>query len=180
MEELVEALTFLHYLKTQKLVSYDELLPAILSLAQEGAAPEDTEMNDADSSEDAAAPAAQHTSPDALAVSITREDYLFGVFDLTGEMMRFATTTSALTGAMAGKDGDSQTIVKDMQELGSFFEMLPRRHDKGWSQKMDTLHQSVRKVERLGYDRTVRGTERPTGWVPDLNAGEELRSGSPE
>ena len=181
LEELVEALTFVHYLRTQQLISFDELLPSVLALARQGTALEDTVMNDAGSGEDTVTPANERTE-DLPAVSITEDDYLFGVFDLTGEMMRFATTTSALTGSMAarGEDGSSRTIVKDMQDLGSFFEMLPRRYDKSWTQKMDTLQQSVRKVERLGYDRTVRGTERPAGWVPDLTAGDGQRPGTPE
>ncbi|KAH8887323.1 Translin [Thozetella sp. PMI_491] len=178
MEELVEALTFAHYLKNQELIGYDELVLAIAELAQRGK-PEDVDMvdvdNDGSSQEQVALGHAETAEPPTI--SITEDDYLYGVFDLTGEMMRFATTTSALTGSMARASdvdgGDGRTILQDMQDLGSLFEMLPQRRENTWEKKAEVLRQSVRKVERLGYDRTVRGAERPAGWVPDMNTGDE-------
>lgn len=103
-------------------------------------------------------------------IELTDEDYLYGVFDLTGEMMRFATTSSALTGKLAsGQEGeDARDIVQDMHELGSMFEMLPVRRFQ-WEKKLEVTRQSVQKVEKLGYDLKVRGSERPKGWVPDLS-----------
>lgn len=110
---------------------------------------------------------------DPPTVLITERNYLDGVFDLSGEMMRFATVTTALSGKMAtaaGEDGsgsEQRTIVRDMQELASFFETLPQQFDKTYRVKMSTLRQSVLKVEKLGYGLTVRGSERPAGWMPD-------------
>ncbi len=183
LEELVEALTFAHYLKTQTLISDADLNPVVEDLARQGAAPEDAVM--ADAGDDAAAAAAAASTekpalpPTTPTVSLTRDDYLYGVFDLTGEMMRFATTSTALTGAMAsGHAGDGEdeprTIVQDMHELGSFFEMLPVGPGSRfqWDKKLEVTRQSVQKVERLGYDRTIRGSERPKGWIPDLSSGD--------
>lgn len=98
-------------------------------------------------------------------VLITEQDYLMGIFDLSGEMMRFATTSAALNGSLDGP-GD-RTIVADMQELGSVFEILPQQYGKSYAMKLDTLRQSVLKVEKLGYGLKVRGSERPSGWMPD-------------
>ena len=183
LEELVEALTFAHYLKTQTLISDADLTPIVEDLARQGAAPEDAVM--ADASDDAAAAAAGSAEkpappPTTPTVSLTRDDYLYGVFDLTGEMMRFATTSTALTGAMAsghageGSGDEPRTIVQDMHELGTFFEMLPVGSGSRfqWEKKLEVTRQSVQKVERLGYDRTIRGSERPKGWIPDLSAGD--------
>ena len=187
LEELVEALTFAHYLKTQTLISDADLTPVVEDLARQGAAPEDAVMADAGDDAAAAAGSAEKPAlpPTTPTVSLTRDDYLYGVFDLTGEMMRFATTSTALTGAMAsGHAGDGEdeprTIVQDMHELGSFFEMLPVGSGSRfqWDKKLEVTRQSVQKVERLGYDRTIRGSERPKGWIPDLSSadgpGEEL------
>ncbi len=179
MEELVEALTFAHYLKTQKLISYDELSSNILSLSLKK--PEiDVTKNAADleqSPYDELTIMAECKITPPVTVSITEDDYLYGLFDLTGEMMRFATTTSALTPSMAlaadAQNGRGRTILQDMQDLGSFFEMLPQSRVNVWEKKKEVLIQSVRKVERLGYDRIVRGAERPAGWVPDMNAGDQ-------
>jgi hypothetical protein len=186
LEELVEALTFAHYLRTQTLISDAELSPMVEDLTRKGVTPEDEVMadaNDAAGSTDkpAGPPAAATESP---TVSLTQDDYLYGVFDLTGEMMRFATTSTALTGTMAsgqagGGEGaaedEPRTIVHDMHELGTFFEMLPvgRGNKTQWEKKLDVTRQSVQKVERLGYDRIIRGSERPKGWIPDLSAGDQ-------
>jgi hypothetical protein len=188
LEELVEALTFAHYLRTQTLLGPDELSSLVEELVRRGT-PEDAVMADAD---DAAPPAQppQTSGEKPPTIPITIDDYLYGVFDLTGEMMRFATTSTALTGTLAGgsgagdADGEGEpprTILHDMHELGTFFEMLPVAPGNRfqWDKKLEVTRQSVRKVERLGYDRVVRGSERPKGWVPDLSAedpvpGDEL------
>lgn len=169
LEELVEALTFYHYLKTQTLISNDDLNPIIDNLVRQGAlATEDAVMADGENQEPA------RESKD-LTIQLTKDDYLYGVFDLTGEMMRFATTTSALTGKLASSDiDDGRNIVEDMHELGSFFEMLPTQSGNRitWGKKLEVTRQSVQKVEKLGYDLKVRGSERPKGWVPDLSTAD--------
>ncbi|KAK4246498.1 Translin family-domain-containing protein [Corynascus novoguineensis] len=188
LEELVEALTFAHYLRTQTLISYAELDPVVQDLTRKGATSEDQVM--ADASDTAGSTTTTTEIPPSSTIepptfSLTQEDYLYGVFDLTGEMMRFATTSTALTGTMAGgqtenggsdgEDDEPRTIVQDMHELGTFFEMLPVAPGNRfqWDKKLEVTRQSVQKVERLGYDRIIRGSERPKGWVPDLSSGDQ-------
>ncbi len=181
LEELVEALTFAHYLRTQTLISHADLDPIVEELARKGVTTEDEVMADAGDDPEQAVPTTTQASTAAAppTVSLTQDDYLYGVFDLTGEMMRFATTSTALSGTMASGqagegDDEPRTIVQDMHELGSFFEMLPagRGNRFQWEKKLEVTRQSVQKVERLGYDRVVRGSERPKGWIPDLSAGD--------
>lgn len=169
LEELVEALTFYHYLKTQTLINPEQLGPIIQSLIQQGTEQSAAESTAEDQVMENAAPAEKLPT-----IELTDDDYLYGVFDLTGEMMRFATTSSALTGKMAsGSEGeDARDIVQDMHELGSMLEMLPVRRYQ-WEKKLEVTRQSVQKVEKLGYDLKVRGSERPKGWVPDLSAGDQ-------
>ncbi|KAL2268210.1 hypothetical protein VTJ83DRAFT_3056 [Remersonia thermophila] len=191
LEELAEALTFSHYLRTQTLLGPDELASLVDDLVRRGAAPEDAVMADAgdtagaDTSAPPAPPAPTESPTESPTVALTLDDYIYGVFDLTGEMMRFATTSTALTGTLAGgaSDGSAdeagdeppRTILHDMHELGTFFEMLPvpPGNRVQWEKKLAVTRQSVRKVERLGYDRIVRGSERPKGWVPDLDAEDQ-------
>ncbi|GAB1317354.1 hypothetical protein MFIFM68171_07564 [Madurella fahalii] len=180
LEELVEALTFAHYLKTQTLISHDQLSPIVEELARQGAAPEDEVMTDARGTP---ATPEKPLQAETYKILLTQDDYLYGVFDLTGEMMRFATTSTALTGTMASGgtgDGDDEprTIVQDMHELGSFFEMLPvvPGNRFAWEKKLEVTRQSVQKVERLGYDRIIRGSERPKGWIPDLSSADQGQS----
>ncbi|PLN85614.1 putative translin-associated factor TraX [Aspergillus taichungensis] len=124
------------------------------------------------------------------AVPVSEEDYLMGVFDLTGEMMRFA-ITSLSTGVIERSEGaGAQTessimyprlaapqagIVFDLREVRSLAEALsvPRKH--GWMfrdlhKKVEVMQASVEKVERAAYGVLVRGSERPAGWMPDLSA----------
>ncbi|KAI3546344.1 translin family protein [Colletotrichum melonis] len=131
LEELVEALSFSHYLRNQTLISEEETAAAV-----------------------------------PANVSITENDYMFGLFDLFGEMMRFATVTTAQTGQLAGIEG--RNILMDIHELSSCFEILPEIPTRDFRGKMEVMRQSVRKVEKLGYGLAIRGTERPKGWVPDM------------
>lgn len=131
LEELVEALSFAHYLRHQTLIT-----------------PEETQ---------AAVPADVLLSP---------HDYLFGIFDLFGELMRFATVTTAQTGKLQGDYG--RNLLSDMQELGCSFELLREIPTKDYRSKMEVMRQSVKKVEKLGYGLVVRGSERPKGWLPDM------------
>ncbi|KAI0183073.1 Translin [Xylaria flabelliformis] len=151
LEEFVEAVSFAHYLRHQTLMSAAEAQAAL---------PAD--------------------------IQLTAPDYVFGIFDLTGEMMRFATAVTALSGSMptgeassqkteAGEqenDKEKRTILTDMQDVSSMMQIGPTlgRYNV-YAKKLDIMIEQVRKVERLGYGVTVRGNERPKGWMPDLNEG---------
>ncbi|KHN94534.1 translin-associated protein X [Metarhizium album ARSEF 1941] len=141
LEELVEALSFAHYLRHQKLITLEET--------------------------------AASTPGD---IALTPHDYMFGIFDLFGEMMRFATVTTAQNGEMPGGE-DGRNILCDIQELACAFEMLRQVPTKEYWGKMEAMRQSVQKVERLGYGLAVRGSERPKGWVPDMK--DYMDGGSP-
>lgn len=132
LEELVEALSFAHYLRHQTLIT----------------------------------PSETQTAVPAEGVILSPHDYMFGIFDLFGEMMRFATITTAQMGELVGEHG--RNILGDMQALGCAYEMLPAQSTRDYKQKLDVMRQSVKKVERLGYGLVVRGSERPKGWVPDM------------
>lgn len=165
LEELIEALTFAHYLRTQCLMGFTEAVAKVSDLSGHTGDRMDVDAG--------APPATAGTGCLPPTVLITEDDYLMGTFDLSGEMMRFATTSAALTGKMAGGSatppahGRERTMVVDMQDLGSFFEMLPQQYNKSYQVKLSTLRSSVLKVEKLAYGLTVRGTERPAGWMPE-------------
>ncbi|KAK5634897.1 hypothetical protein RRF57_010609 [Xylaria bambusicola] len=158
LEEFVEAVSFAHYLHHQALMT---------PTAAQEALPADIEL--------------------------TAPDYVFGIFDLTGEMMRFATSVTALTGSMptgetpqksSGGEAQSEdhrdeesvlkrSILADMQDVSSMLQICPTVGGKSgtYAKKLGIMIEQVCKVERLGYGLAVRGTERPKGWMPDLNEG---------
>ena len=137
LEELVEALSFAHYLRHQTLITPAEAQAAV--------------------------PADVQLSP---------HDYMYGVFDLFGELMSFATVTTAQMGRLAGGEGAEgqagRNILGDIHELSCAYEMLPEVPTREYRNKMEAMRQSVTKVEKLGYGLVVRGSERPKGWVPDM------------
>lgn len=176
----MEALSFHHYLETQTLISYDEAKSRIASMSG-GAGP----------------------------VLLTPEDYILGIFDMVGELMRFSITAMATNGKLpAGRpkkeikisqdakddhdaekmDVDEQApsskpteeprnVLSDLRALRLQLEMFEPGGGKFGAdarKKADVMRECVDKVEKALYGLTVRGTERPKGWVPDVR--EERRS----
>lgn len=143
IQEFMEAVSFEHYLKHQRLITLEEaskLLPA--------------------------------------GVTLTGDDYVLGIFDLVGELMRFAITTMATTGSLPGTkdEGSEETrdILMDLRVLRTSFESLDTTScggsglGKDVEKKMEVMKTCVEKVETAVYGMIIRGRERPKGWVPDL------------
>lgn len=127
---------------------------------------------------------------------VTEEDYLMGLFDMTGEMMRFAVlalssgnaaaTTPAET---ASSDATKQLphlspaqadLVVDLRAMRASFEEItvPRKYHmlRDLHKKTEVMQSSVEKVERAAYGILVRGSERPSGWTPDLSGPMEIEA----
>lgn len=110
------------------------------------------------------------------------EEFLLGIADLGGEMMRFAITGMATGGAIPGGGEEKGNILADLRALRRGFEGLDWGA-VGWrreaERKVGVLRTCVEKVEGAVCGMIVRGRERPKGWVPDLGEvrGEEGRSG---
>ncbi|KAL9024534.1 MAG: hypothetical protein Q9196_006449 [Gyalolechia fulgens] len=139
-QEYVEAISFQHYLETQRLITHQE---------------------------------AQNLIPEG--VQLTANDYMLGLFDLTGELMRFGITSMATSGVMprgAGKDGiESVDLLADLRLLRASFESLDI---SSWAtKKVEVMRESVEKVEKAACGMIIRGRERPKGWVPGLSEGRD-------
>ena len=91
---------------------------------------------------------------------------MLALFDLVGELMRFAITGMATGGAVP------RGVLGDLRALRGWFEGLNGvgRRARG---KMEVMRSCVEKVEGAVYGMIVRGRERPKGWVMDV--GEEKR-----
>ncbi len=126
---------------------------------------------------------AQSTLPPGI--PLPEDDYILGLFDLVGELMRFAITTMATNGelprgmASAGGGGEARDILTDLRALRTCFEYLDTTAGGGGGKrdvekKMEVMRSCVEKVEGAVCGMIIRGRERPKGWVPDLG-GEERR-----
>jgi hypothetical protein len=175
-QEFMEALSFHHYLETQSVISYDEAQKKIASMCS-----------------------------DAGAVSLTPDDYILGICDMTGELMRFSVTSMATNGKLpAGQanpnkrvkqeaspeesgdkmDIDEQapasqevhkprTVLDDLRAIRLQLEMFDAPGGSKFAHELDTkkmpvMRECVDKVEKALYGLTVRGSERPKGWMPDM------------
>ena len=118
-------------------------------------------------------------------IQLTEDDYVLGLFDLVGELMRFAITSMATNGRLPGRDHRSsdtadnmeglienrRDIATDLRSLRSCFEAMDTKGSilgRDTEKKMEVMQTCVEKVENAVYGMIVRGRERPMGWVPDL------------
>ncbi|KAL8676236.1 MAG: hypothetical protein Q9224_007306 [Gallowayella concinna] len=120
-------------------------------------------------------------------VELTADDYVLGLFDLTGELMRFGITSMATNGtlprgvAAEGGGSEGRDILMDLRAIRTSFESLDTSSGSSdWSylkkdigKKTVVMRESVEKVENAVYGMIVRGRERPKGWMPDLSEGHE-------
>lgn len=184
-QEFMEALSFQHYLETQSLISYNEAKARIAAMSGE-----------------------------AGPISFTPEDYILGVCDMTGELMRFSVTSMATNGKLpSGKQSeankrlkqgngqddagdkmdideeasaanDSQTprtVLDDLRAIRLQLEMFDAPGGSKFAaeletKKMPVMRECVDKVEKGLYGLTVRGNERPKGWMPDMSSAREVES----
>jgi len=176
-QEFMEALSFQHYLETQSLISYDEVKSRIAAM-----------------------------SGDAGPIPFTPEDYILGVCDMTGELMRFSVTSMATSGKLPtgtradpnkrlkhngdqDEHGDKmdideqspaiietqkpRTVLDDLRAIRLQLEMFDAPGGSKFAaeletKKMPVMRECVDKVEKGLYGLTVRGNERPKGWMPDM------------
>ncbi len=128
-------------------------------------------------------------------IDLTEDDYVLGLFDLVGELMRFAITAMATNGYLPGSTSESgevtsgvpdSNILTDLRSLRTYFEGLDTTSStssgsalgRDVEKKMEVMKTCVEKVENAVYGMIMRGRERPKGWVPAL-AGDERRGAEP-
>ena len=112
-------------------------------------------------------------------ILLTEEDYILGLFDMTGELMRYAVTQLASRGELpTGSTNGQANILTTLQDLRRSLETLDASGSHGLARcmdkKMGTTKTSVEKVENAVYSMTVRGKERPKGWNPGLDVPREM------
>ncbi|KAF2223707.1 Translin [Elsinoe ampelina] len=159
-QEYTEAVTFHHYLEHGELISYEDLRQRLVQLTKKD-------------------------ESDIQGVEFSIEDYVLGIYDMTGEVMRFGITAMATSGELPSVAGhpiiqsDSsppqRTVLSDLRVLRSALDSLEvgggSPFAKDVSSKATVMRTSVEKVEKALYGLTVRGAERPKGWMPDLESG---------
>ncbi|KAF9905760.1 hypothetical protein EC991_001298 [Linnemannia zychae] len=151
--------------------------PSTSTLAAEGSpstapsSPMIVESDQAPSTPTTSQPSTPSSSTVQLALEVTDEDYLLGIADLTGELMRLAintlgqslmpTTALQESGGILSPEQRVQHILQFLRDIKSGFDGLSLTKMSPISKKMGVLKQSLQKIELACYNVKVRGAEYP-------------------
>lgn len=150
IQEYVEAVSFLHYIRHRSLISLEEINARLVFVR--------TEKVDPKGSADTLQPGAQ-----VLTFQVTPSDYLLGVADLTGELMRMCISSVG--------NGDIDTpfqLSQFLRQIHDGFSYIGNTGPYEVSKKLHTLRQSLGKVEDACYALRVRGSEIPKHMLADV------------
>ncbi|XP_038066440.1 translin-associated protein X-like isoform X2 [Patiria miniata] len=173
LQEYIEAVLFLCYAAERRLMGLGEVRGQLEFRVpiEEG---EDSKTKDSSKPEGEAAPddAIEQGSlpkepPSAtlhrtLALYVSPLDYVLGVADFTGELMRMCINSVGV--------GDLETpfeLVAFMRELYDSFQLLGNQPGREFVRKLSVMRQSVSKVENACYMLRVRGSEIPKHMLLD-------------
>merc|ERR1712096_374678 len=99
-----------------------------------------------------------------ISVTVPQSEYILGLADLTGELMR-----NAINSLGSGNMDVCFTLLYILQNMSDGFSRIPRHEaPKDFGQKVYTLKQSCKKVENACYAISVRGSEIPKNHLADI------------
>ncbi|XP_041644825.1 translin-associated protein X [Cheilinus undulatus] len=146
IQEYVEAVSFLHYIRHRSLISLEEINARLVFMRAEKGSSE-------------VLPAGAQV----LTFHVTPSDYLLGVADLTGELMRMCISSVG--------NGDIDTpfqLSQFLRQIHDGFSYIGNTGPYEVSKKLHTLRQSLGKVEDACYTLKVRGSEIPKHMLADV------------
>ncbi|XP_040905419.1 translin-associated protein X [Toxotes jaculatrix] len=146
IQEYVEAVSFLHYIRHRSLISLEEINARLVFMRAEKGAAETMPLGS-----------------QVLTFQVTPSDYLLGVADLTGELMRMCISSVG--------NGDIDTpfqLSQFLRQIHDGFSYIGNTGPYEVSKKLHTLRQSLGKVEDACYTLRVRGSEIPKHMLADV------------
>lgn len=150
IQEYVEAVSFLHYIRHRSLISLEEINARLVFMR--------TDRGDVKGSSEALPVTGQ-----VLTFHVTPSDYLLGVADLTGELMRMC------IGSVGNGDIDTPfQLSQFLRQIHDGFAYIGNTGPYEVSKKLHTLRQSLAKVEDACYTLRVRGSEIPKHMLADV------------
>lgn len=148
IQEYVEAVSFQHFIRHRSLISLEEINARLVFMRTEKTDPKAE-----------AIPLGAHV----LTFHVTPSDYLLGVADLTGELMRLCISSVG--------NGDIDTpfqLSQFLRQIHDGFSYIGNTGPYEVSKKLHTLRQSLGKVEDACYTLRVRGSEIPKHMLADV------------
>ncbi|XP_072533631.1 translin-associated protein X [Salminus brasiliensis] len=151
VQEYVEAVSFLHFIRHRILISLEEINAGLVFLKDEK---KETKVK------------GECPGACVLTFQVTPADYLLGVADLTGELMRMCISSVG--------NGDMETpfeLSNFLRDIHDGFSYIGNMGPYEVSKKLHTLRQSLGKVEDACYMLKVRGSEIPKHMLADVFSG---------
>ncbi|XP_013360189.1 PREDICTED: translin-associated protein X isoform X2 [Chinchilla lanigera] len=146
LQEYVEAVSFQHFIKTRSLISMDEINKQLIFTTEDSGKENKTDKQLV-----------------TWSLKVTPVDYLLGVADLTGELMRMCINSVG--------NGDIDTpfeVSQFLRQVYDGFSFIGNTGPYEVSKKLYTLKQSLAKVENACYALKVRGSEIPKHMLADV------------
>ncbi|PKK33082.1 translin-associated factor X [Columba livia] len=151
LQEYVEAVSFQYFIKTRSLISVEEINKQLIFTAEDREETTNMTSNSHDK------------QPHTCSLKVTPVDYLLGVADLTGELMRLCISSVG--------NGDIDTpfeLSQFLRQIYDGFTFIGNTGPYEVSKKLYTLKQSLAKVENACYTLKVRGSEIPKHMLADV------------
>lgn len=146
VQEFIEALSFYFYLKEDRLIPFHEAKEWMtFSFLQESNKGEES---------------------DIISFPLTILDYALGIADLTGEIMRL--TVNAVGAGNWSLPFTSLNFMRSMQR--GFQSLIPTHSEV--THKLQTLNQSLFKIEKVCYEIKLRGSENISRPIIDLQSND--------
>ncbi|GAA5969774.1 hypothetical protein JCM21900_004195 [Sporobolomyces salmonicolor] len=177
IQEYLEGFTFYYYLEHRALPTLAEAQASLLppppaqTISATSADSPSTESTSTESTSIEPTPPAvpQPQSPGKLApyVHVSGEDYLGGVADLTGELMRLAIASVGknLSDSLGGSDKEGGEEFANIDNIGRLVREIKGQMDplapyaRWLGKKLFVLDQSLAKIENASYNLRIRGAE---------------------
>lgn len=163
LQEFIEAYSFWYFLKHDSLIRVEQIRKELVfENALENTNTEEVQQPKVDHH-----PAKDKPVPNSTAnkkVFIPPAEYILGISDLTGELMRLA-----INSVGQGNFKSPLKICKMLQKIHSEFIMFGNRL-RGLPKKLEVLKNSLKKVESTCYTIHIRGSEVPKNMLATLIA----------
>lgn len=167
MQEYTEAVTFHHYLTSNSLLSWSKIQGDLTYTDKEvTTAGEDRSAATGVDSTVVACSTGGADEDGSFKTVISPVDYILGVADLTGELMR-----KCINSLGSGNIEGCYHTCTFVREIYSGFLNVSCMGFKDISRKLVTLRQSLSKMENACYTIHVRGSEIPKHMLADVFSG---------
>lgn len=167
LQEYIEALSFYHFLKHRTLVDWktvqEQLTFEFVTKKQEAQELEDS-LECVKIEDDCEEDVQMEGENKPMLIFVPQTDYMLGLADLTGELMR-----NAINSVAAGDVDVCFSLLTFLQQIDDGFNRLDKSQTPNQvNRKLTVLKQSLRKVEMACYNINVRGSELPKNYLADV------------